>query len=163
MRGGSVEINNTLLDIQLVESEYITKELIGKFIWDISSRLGALLVYLPFVAHFPYNYAEVEKYLEMQERERKENSLMAKRMKEILVSRSSNVNGFSGIGLYEKSNCSVHIWPEQNFMSFDLSYFIPIDNKVVLECIKEYFQIDKITGISVSRKNGKQKVETIKE
>ena len=151
------------MDIQLKSSNLIDIERIERFIYEVSSRIGALLVMTPFVVHFPYNHNQVVKYLELQERERREGGLLAKRMKEILVSRQSSVSGFSGIGLYENSNCSVHIWPDTNFLSFDISYLYDFHENDVKECMKNFFDIDTLSGLYITRKNGIQMIRTIKE
>lgn len=155
-------LKNCMLDIQLSDNNVITKEKIETFIWDVSSHVGALLISLPLVVQFPLSLTEVERCIEEQEKERKEHSIMAKRIKEILVARTSTVTGFSGIGLYEKANCSIHVWPEKGFMTFDVSNIIEFKNNDVFESLYRHFDIDKVSGLSVNRYHKKpQKVEIV--
>lgn len=146
-------LKNCMIDVQLTENNNISKEKIEQFIWDVSSRIGALLVSVPLVIQFPMCSKDIEMCIDSMEKERQENNIMAKRMKELLVSRNSNTSGFSGIGLYEKANSSIHIWPDKSFMTFDISNTIEFNNKEVFEVLYNHFEVDKVSGLSVSRYN----------
>lgn len=155
-------MKTTMLDIHLNDDNISDKLKLETFIWDVTTRVNSLLVSPPLVIQFPICSQDLEKCIIDMERERKEHSLMAKRMKELLVSRKSNVSGFSGIGLYEKSNCSIHVWPEKQFMTFDISNILDFNNKDVMNCLYNYFEIDKVSGLSVSRYHKKpQSVEIL--
>ena len=156
-------LKNCMLDIQLKDDNDIEKSKIQQFIWDVSSNIGALLIHIPLVVHFPLKYEEVECCIDSMERERVENNISAKRMKELLVGRKNTTSGFSGIGLYEGANCSLHIWPEKNYMSFDISNTIQFNNNDVLDIVYKHFNVDKISGLSISRyRKSPQIVEIIK-
>lgn len=149
-----------MLDIQLKDNN-ITKQKIEQFIWDVSSNIGALLVSIPLVIQFPMSSEDIEKCILSMEKERAEHNIAAKRMKELMVSRKSNTTGFSGIGLYESANCSIHVWPEKQFMTFDISNTSDFNYLSVFDILDKHFYICRVNGLLVTRQKKGQTVEIL--
>ena len=156
-----MESNNSLLDIQLRCMKNISKESIIDFLVSLSNDVGANMIMYPFVAHFPYNYKEVEEFLEIQERSRRYKLEVAKRMKEILVSRHHNSSGYSGLCMYDFGYCSVHVWPNTKYMSLDITYRYELNNDLIIENLKKSFAIESVSGLYIIRKEDKQMIKNI--
>lgn len=152
-----------LVDVQCFTANKIaSRALIYDFLEGLSRKLDMTLVYPPFVASFPFSINELEKYYnELREKYGEDNKIIV-RMDELIEKRRKDAAGVSGISVWLESHAAIHTWTEENFFSFDCYSCKEFKSGIVLNYIRDIFDVEKGYGMDIVRTfDAKQQIKRV--
>lgn len=162
LAGRHLIIDATLLPESLPIVSSVEK--MSFYLEEVTRITGMTLVFPPIAVKFPFA-SETHRLIEQLDKE-KVTSPTIHRFKQHIKQRDTQGSGVSAISMWLESHCTLHSWPEENYISIDLFSCKSYDADYVLEFTKQYMRFRSADALIVDRfMNAPAKIKpvTVKE
>lgn len=125
---------------------------LAQYLEDVTKITGMTLVFPPIAMSFPFA-GETNKLIQQLENEGKCNdSAIFQEFKEHIKNRNEGGSGVSAVAVWVESHCTLHSWPEKNYISIDLFSCSTYEIDPVIDFTIEALGLEKASFVVVDRK-----------
>ena len=125
---------------------------LAQYLENVTKITGMTLVFPPIAMQFPFA-GETNKLIELLDKEGMcEHSAIFQNFREHVRMRNNGGSGVSAIAVWVESHCTVHSWPERNYISIDLFSCSTYDIEPVIDYTIEALGLVKASFVCVDRK-----------
>ena len=134
-----------MIDAVVEDGNTLTDANLGcHFLERIVKAIDMTMILPPVTVKFPHATSELNRVLEHLKDEGLHESQTASKIQKDLQLREDELYGFSTFVLIAESHISIHTFPEFGYFSFDCYSCKSFDVEVVVEAVKDYFDINKM-------------------
>lgn len=125
---------------------------LAHYLEEVTRITGMTLVFPPIAMSFPFA-GETNKLIAKLEAEGKcEHSKVFQEFKAHIKNRNEGGSGVSAVAVWVESHCTLHSWPEENYISIDLFSCSTYEIDPVIDYTIEYLGLEKASFVVVDRK-----------
>lgn len=130
---------------------HTSREHLADYLEKVTEITGMTLVFPPIAMQFPFA-GETNKLIAQLEAEGKCNdSEIFRTFKEHVKTRNEDGSGVSAVAVWVESHCTLHSWPENNYISIDLFSCSKYDIEPVIDYTIEALGLVKASFVCVDR------------
>ena len=135
-----------------------SREHMSQYLEDITKITGMTLVFPPIAMKFPFA-GETHRFLNNLQQEGT-TSPVIREFTEHIHNRDTQGSGVSAISMWLESHCTLHSWPEENYISIDLFSCKNFDTPPVIDYTMDFMKLKESNIITVYRQmDGAAKIE----